>query len=88
MKQKNNPHLPTGFLLLSLEDYGTGDTLKSVSPPVIRSVLGSHEPAALMHVELIEEIIFHGGAEAHGVQRAVPQAKVPWKQTKQEEDIT
>lgn len=59
-----------------------------MSPPVIRSVLGRHEPAALMHAELIEEIIFQGGAEAHGVQRAAPQAKVPWKQMKQKEDIT
>lgn len=59
-----------------------------MSPPEIRYVLGSHEPAALMHAELIEEIIFQGGAEAHGVQCAAPQAKVSWKQTKQKEDIT
>lgn len=59
-----------------------------MSPPVIRSVLGSHEPAALMHAELTEEILFQGGAEAHGVHCAAPQAKVPWKQTKQKEDIT
>lgn len=86
--KKITPHLPTGFLLLSLEDYGTGHTLKSVSPPVVRYVLGSHEPAALVCAELVEGIIFQGGAEARvRVQCAAPQAKVSWKQMKQKEDI-
>lgn len=59
-----------------------------MSPPVVRYVLGSHEPAALVCAELIEGIIFQGGAEARvRVQCAAPQAKVSWKQTKQEEDI-
>lgn len=78
--KKITPHLPTGFLLLSLEDYGTGHTLKSVSPPVVRYVLGSHEPAALVCAELVEGIIFQGGAEARvRVQCAAPQAEVSWK---------
>ena len=68
---------------LSLEDYGTGHTLKIVSPPVVRYVLGSHEPAALVRAELVVEIIFQDGAEAHGrAQCAAPQRHPGSKQSR------
>lgn len=47
---------------------------------MVRYVLGSHEPAALVCAELVEGIIFQGGAEARvRVQCAAPQAEVSWK---------